>query len=167
MGDQSKDIILSIRGMSKSFGRNRVLDHINLDVRKGTVMVLMGENGAGKDEGTIYLDGKEVNFSGPKDALENGIAMVHQELNQCLERNVVDNLFLGRYPVNALGMIDEGRMKNEASELFRKLGMIAEKTGIAEKGFRVVINTGDEGGQTVKHLHIHVIGGKALGWPPC
>ena len=75
MGDQSKDIILSIRGMSKSFGRNRVLDHINLDVRKGTVMGLMGENGAGKstmmkclfgtyqkDEGTIYLDGKEVNF---------------------------------------------------------------------------------------------------------
>ena len=48
MGDQSKDIILSIRGMSKSFGRNRVLDHINLDVRKGTVMGLMGENGAGK-----------------------------------------------------------------------------------------------------------------------
>ena len=78
MGDQSKDIILSIRGMSKSFGRNRVLDHINLDVRKGTVMGLMGENGAGKstmmkclfgtyqkDERTIiYLDGKEANFSG-------------------------------------------------------------------------------------------------------
>ena len=58
-----------------------------------------------KDEGNIYLDGKEVNFSGPKDALENGIAMVHQELNQCLERNVVDNLFLGRYPVNSLGII--------------------------------------------------------------
>ena len=64
-----------------------------------------------KDEGTIYLDGKEVNFFHLKDALENGIAMVHQELNQCLERNVVDNLFLGRYPVNSLGMIDEGRMK--------------------------------------------------------
>ena len=137
MGDQSKDIILSIRGMSKSFGRNRVLDHINLDVRKGTVMGLMGENGKStmmkclfgtyqKDEGTIYLDGKEVNFSGPKDALENGIAMVHQELNQCLERNVVDNLFLGRYPVNSLGMIDEGRMKKEASDLFRKLGITVD-----------------------------------------
>ena len=44
---------------------------------------------------------------------------------------------------------------------------IAEKTGIAEKGFRVVMNTGEDGGQTVNHLHIHVIGGKALGWPPC
>lgn len=48
-----------------------------------------------------------------------------------------------------------------------KVKLIAEKTGIMEKGFRVVINTGDDGGQTVKHLHIHVIGGKALGWPPC
>ena len=136
MTDKKEENVLSIRGMSKSFGRNRVLDHINLDVKRGTVMGLMGENGAGKstmmkclfgtyqkDEGSIFLDGKEVSFSGPKDALENGIAMVHQELNQCLERNVVDNLFLGRYPVNSMGIIDESRMKREASELFRKLGM--------------------------------------------
>ena len=136
MENKKDNIVLSIRGMCKSFGRNRVLDHINLDVKEGTVMGLMGENGAGKstmmkclfgtyqkDEGSIYLGGKEVSFSGPKDALENGIAMVHQELNQCLERNVVDNLFLGRYPRNAMGMVDEGRMKREASDLFRKLGM--------------------------------------------
>ena len=141
MADKRDDVVLSIRGMCKSFGRNRVLDHINLDVKKGTVMGLMGENGAGKstmmkclfgtyqkDEGTIFLDGKEVNFSGPKDALENGIAMVHQELNQCLERNVIDNLFLGRYPKNSLGIVDEGRMKKEASELFRRLGMTVDLT---------------------------------------
>ena len=76
----------------------------------------------------IILDGKEVNFSGPKDALENGVAMVHQELNQCLERSVVDNLFLGRYPKNSLGVIDEGRMKKEASDLFRKLGITVNLT---------------------------------------
>ena len=141
MENNKNNIVLSIRGMSKSFGRNRVLDHINLDLKRGTVMGLMGENGAGKstmmkclfgtyqkDEGNIFLDGKEVSFSGPKDALENGIAMVHQELNQCLERNVMDNLFLGRYPVNSLGIIDEGRMKKEASELFRKLGMTVNLT---------------------------------------
>ena len=69
-----------------------------------------------------------MSFSGPKDALENGIAMVHQELNQCLERNVVDNLFLGRYPVNSMGVIDEGRMRKEASELFRRLGMTVNLT---------------------------------------
>lgn len=141
MANNKDDIVLSIHGMSKSFGRNRVLDHINLDVKRGTVMGLMGENGAGKstmmkclfgtyqkDEGTIFLDGKEANFSGPKDALENGVAMVHQELNQCLERNVMDNLFLGRYPVNSFGVVDEGRMKKEASELFRKLGMTVNLT---------------------------------------
>lgn len=141
MGNKEKQVVLSIQGMSKSFGRNRVLDHIQLEVKRGTVMGLMGENGAGKstmmkclfgtyqqDEGNIFLDGKEVNFSGAKDALENGIAMVHQELNQCLERNIVDNLFLGRYPINSMGMVDEGRMKKEASELFRKLGMTVNLT---------------------------------------
>ncbi len=98
-------------------------------------MGLMGENGAGKstmmkclfgtyqkDEGTIFLNGKEISFSGPKDALENGIAMVHQELNQCLERNVLDNLFLGRYPTRS-GVVDEGQMKRTATDLFRRLGM--------------------------------------------
>ena len=141
MADTKDDIVLSIRGMCKSFGRNRVLDHINLDVKRGTVMGLMGENGAGKstmmkclfgtyqkDEGKIYLNGKEISFSGPKDALENGIAMVHQELNQCLERNVIDNLFLGRYPTNSMGVVDEGGMKKKASELFRKLGMTVNLT---------------------------------------
>ena len=141
MADEQEDYVLQIHGMSKSFGRNRVLDHIDLNVRRGTVMGLMGENGAGKstmmkclfgtyqkDEGDIILDGKEVSFSGPKDALENGVAMVHQELNQCLERNVVDNLFLGRYPTNAMGVIDEARMKKEASDLFRRLGMTVNLT---------------------------------------
>ena len=88
MAEDKKDIILSIRGMSKSFGRNKVLKHIDLDVKKGSIMGLMGENGAGKstmmkclfgtyqkDEGTIILDGKEINFTGPKDALENGTSV--------------------------------------------------------------------------------------------
>ena len=140
MAEAKDNVVLSIRGMCKSFGRNRVLDHINLDLKRGSVMGLMGENGAGKstmmkclfgtyqkDEGRIYFDGKEINFSGPKDALENGIAMVHQELNQCLERNVMDNLFLGRYPTKA-GVVDEGVMKKKAAELFRKLGMTVNLT---------------------------------------
>ena len=88
MTEDKNKYILSINGMSKSFGRNKVLKHISMNVKPGTIMGLMGENGAGKstmmkclfgtyqkDEGTIVLDGKEVNFSGPKDALENGVAM--------------------------------------------------------------------------------------------
>lgn len=139
MNETKDNVVLSIRGMSKSFGRNRVLNQIDLDIKEGTVMGLMGENGAGKstmmkclfgtyqkDEGHIFLEGTEINFEGPKDALENGIAMVHQELNQCLERNVIDNLFLGRYPTSSMGIVDETRMKKKASELFRKLGLIVD-----------------------------------------
>ena len=146
MADDKNKYILSIHGMSKSFGRNKVLNHIDLNVKPGSIMGLMGENGAGKstmmkclfgtyqkDEGTIVLDGKEVNFSGPKDALENGVAMVHQELNQCLERNVIDNLFLGRYPKNSLGVVDEGRMKKEASDLFRKLTQPMKKMSVSKR----------------------------------
>ena len=51
--------------------------------------------------------------------------------------------------------------------MFGKVKELAEKLGVNEKGFRIVANTGDDGGQTVKHLHIHLLGGKALGWPPC
>ena len=133
-----REYILSIHGLCKSFGRNRVLDHIDLNVRPGTVMGLMGENGAGKstmmkclfgiyqkDEGDFELDGQPVTFSGPKDALEHGIAMVHQELNQCLARSVTDNLFLGRYPTR-FGVVDEQRMKKEAAALFRSLDMTVD-----------------------------------------
>ena len=133
--------VLEMRNIHKSFPGVRALQAVDFTLCEGEIHALMGENGAGKspmmkclfgtyqkDEGNIFLDGKEISFSGPKDALENGIAMVHQELNQCLERNVIDNLFLGRYPVNSLGVVDEGRMKKKASELFRKLGMTVNLT---------------------------------------
>ncbi len=128
-------VILELRNISKTFGKNTVLKGIDLAIREGTVMGLMGENGAGKstmmkilfgiyskDDGQIFLNGKEVTFTGPKEALENGVAMVHQELNQCLERNIKDNLFLGRYP-KGFGIIDEKRMEAEAQSLFKKLGI--------------------------------------------
>ncbi len=127
--------LLEIKNLSKSFAKNKVLSGINISVKKGSVLGLMGENGAGKstmmkclfgiyakDEGQIFLEGKPIDFSSPKEALENGIAMVHQELNQCLDRTVTDNLFLGRYPVR-MGFIDEKKMFREASKLFADLNM--------------------------------------------
>ena len=117
-----ESIVLQLKGLSKSFAKNKVLDGIDFSVKKGSVMGLMGENGAGKstmmkclfgiyakDEGQILLDGKPVDFKSPKEALESGVAMVHQELNQCLDRTVIDNLFLGRYPTN-FGVVDEVKM---------------------------------------------------------
>ena len=65
--------------------------------------------------------------------LENGVAMVHQELNQCLERSVVDNMFLGRYPKNSFGVVDEGRMKKEASEVVPKAWNYSKSDAADEK----------------------------------
>ncbi len=132
------DNILELRNISKAFGRNRVLTNIDLELKRGTVLGLMGENGAGKstmmkilfgiyskDDGRIFFDGKEVEFASPKDALENGVAMVHQELNQCLERNVVDNLFLGKYRTK-FGIVNEKAMREKANQLFSRLGIFVD-----------------------------------------
>ncbi len=130
------EYVLEIKNLSKSFGKNHVLKGINLKVKPGKVIGLMGENGAGKstmmkclfgiyakDEGEFTLDGQVIDFKDPKDALENGVAMVHQELNQCLYRSVTDNLFLGRYPTKGKLVIDEKKMHNEAVKLFDRLNM--------------------------------------------
>jgi methyl-galactoside transport system ATP-binding protein len=127
--------VLEIRNLSKSFAKNKVLDGIDLTVKKGTVHGLMGENGAGKstmmkclfgiyakDEGSITLYGKPVDFKSPKEALENGVAMVHQELNQCLDLPVMDNLYLGRFPTR-LGVVDEAKMLRASNRLFVSLNM--------------------------------------------
>ena len=129
------DIVLEIKNLSKSFAKNKVLDGIHLQVKKSSVLGLMGENGAGKstmmkclfgiyakDEGQFMLDGKPVDFKSPKEALENGVALVHQELNQCLDRSVMDNLYLGRYP-KRFGVIDEAKMLKDSVKLFNSLDM--------------------------------------------
>ena len=126
--------LLEMRGICKEFPGVKALDNVNLTVRPGTVHALMGENGAGKstlmkclfgiyhkDAGTIKLDGKEVNFRSSKEALENGVAMVHQELNQALTRSVQDNLWLGRYPKVAGIMVSESLMAKRTKEIFDTL----------------------------------------------
>jgi len=129
-----KNVLLEMKNISKSFPSVKALDDVSLSVRRGTVHALMGENGAGKstlmkclfgiytaDSGSVWLDGRQVSFRNPKDALTNGVAMVHQELNQALKRSVSDNMWLGRYP-KALGFITlEGKMREKTREIFRSL----------------------------------------------
>ncbi|MBE6645122.1 MAG: ATP-binding cassette domain-containing protein [Ruminococcaceae bacterium] len=106
----SADFIV-MESISKSFPGVKALDRVSLTLKRGEVHALMGENGAGKstlmkclfgvykkDSGKIFLEGKEVEFSGAKDALDHGVAMVHQELNQALKLSVMDNMWLGRFP---------------------------------------------------------------------
>ncbi|MEG1987582.1 MAG: ATP-binding cassette domain-containing protein [Oscillibacter sp.] len=132
--DQSA--LLEMRAISKEFPGVKALDDVSLSVRPGTVHALMGENGAGKstlmkclfgiyhrDAGTVVLDGKAVDFKSSKEALENGVAMVHQELNQALTRSVQDNLWLGRYPKTAGIVVSEHAMQKKTREIFDKLGV--------------------------------------------
>ena len=126
--------LLEMRNICKSFPGVKALDNVSLTVRPGTVHALMGENGAGKstlmkclfgiyskDSGTITLEGKEVNFKNSKEAMENGVAMVHQELNQALTRTVTDNLWLGRYPKVGGIMVSESIMRKRTKEIFDQL----------------------------------------------
>ena len=76
-----------------------------------------------KNSGQIFLEGKEVNFKSSKEALENGVAMVHQELNQALKRNVMDNIWLGRYPKIAGVMVNEKKIYQDTKAVFQKLGI--------------------------------------------
>ena len=141
--------LLEMRGISKEFPGVKALDNVNLTVRPGTVHALMGENGAGKstlmkclfgiyrrDGGTVTLDGKEVEFKNSKEALENGVAMVHQELNQALTRTVKDNLWLGRYPKVGGFIVSERIMDQRTKEIFEKLGTQGED---GMTGFRNLI----------------------------
>ena len=131
-----QEVLLEMKNITKEFPGVKALNQVSLTVKKGTVHALMGENGAGKstlmkclfgmyskDGGQIFLEGKEVNFKNSKEALENGVAMVHQELNQALKRNVMDNIWLGRYPKVGGVMIDEKKMYEDTREVFQELGI--------------------------------------------
>ena len=135
--------LLEMQNITKEFPGVKALDGVSLTVRPGTVHALMGENGAGKstlmkclfgiynkDSGTILLDGKEVNFKSSKEALENGVAMVHQELNQALTRSVMDNLWLGRYPKVGGLMVSESIMRKRTKEIFEELDVHVDPKAI-------------------------------------
>ena len=135
--------LLEMQNITKEFPGVKALDGVSLTVRPGTVHALMGENGAGKstlmkclfgiynkDSGTILLDGKEVNFKSSKEALENGVARVHQELNQALTRSVMDNLWLGRYPKVGGLMVSESIMRKRTKEIFEELDVHVDPKAI-------------------------------------
>ena len=131
----SNDIKLELRGISKSFPGVKALDNVNIKLRKGTVHAVMGENGAGKstlmkiingfykkDEGTVYLDGKEVVFSSPLESSEAGIAMIYQELNFFPDLTVEENIFMGKQP-SSFGFVNWKKLRTEVRDIFRENGL--------------------------------------------
>lgn len=129
----ASEFVLEMTDIEKQFPGVKALDHAKLRLRPGTVHALMGENGAGKstlmkclfgiykqDGGEIRIDGQPVHFTGPKNAMENGVAMVHQELNQVLQRSVMENIWLGRFPKQG-GLVSHKVMFEETKKVFDDL----------------------------------------------
>lgn len=127
------EVILTMKGIDKSFPGVHALDHVDLEVRKGEVLALMGENGAGKstlmkvltgiykkDSGTITYEGKEVEFANTREAQDSGIVIVHQELNMLGHLTVAQNIFIGREFKKGV-RIDDKKMNEEAKKLFDRM----------------------------------------------
>lgn len=120
---------LQLKNVSKSFPGVKALDDVNITLRAGTVHAIVGENGAGKstlmkiinglykrDSGTIFLDGKEVSFSGPMESAEAGIAMIYQELNFFPDLTIAENIFMKRQPGKA-GCVNWTEMVLQAQKI--------------------------------------------------
>src|SRR5438445_317402 len=135
MDQSAPPALLEIRGMAKAFPGVQALLDIDLDLRAGEVHALVGENGAGKstlmkivagvyrpDGGSVQLAGQPVLNESPRQALERGISMIHQELNLAPNLSVAENVFLGRAPTRG-GLIDWQRLYADAEALAARLGI--------------------------------------------
>ena len=138
------EYVLEMKNICKSFPGVKALDNVTLKIRPGTVHALMGENGAGKstlmkclfgiykrDSGDVVFEGKEVNFRDSAEALEAGIAMVHQELQPIPERSIAENIYCGRYPLKSYGpikVVDHAKMNSDAATYLKEVGLNFEPT---------------------------------------
>ncbi len=132
-----QDYILEVDGICKSFPGVAALQNVGFKVRRGTVHSLMGENGAGKstmmkillgvytrNSGKIIFNGREVTYKGPRDALNDGLAMIHQELSTVQELTVYENIFLGKeICYKGTWIKNENAMRTQAKQLFQRLGI--------------------------------------------
>jgi ABC-type sugar transport system ATPase subunit len=131
------DFVLTMSNITKSFSGNEVLHSVSFDLKAGEVHALMGENGSGKstlmkilmgiyqgDQGTIRLFGEERAFSNPAQALEHGIAMIHQELSPVLDMEIAENIFIGREIRDRSGLLVNIReTRRRAAELLAQFGL--------------------------------------------
>lgn len=134
---QENDYIIELRGITKTFPGVVALENVDLKVRKGTVHAVVGENGAGKstlmkvlhgiyrpDSGSVIYKNEERHFKGPNDALNAGIAMIHQELSVAVDLSVAENIFLGKeITAGKSGFLRKKEMIRQTLELFKELEM--------------------------------------------
>ncbi len=133
---------LSVRGLGKEYGGNWVLEGVDLDVRPGEVLAVLGENGAGKSTlsaciaglvpaaaGAMFWDGAPYAPRRPGEALEAGIGLIHQEMRLLPDLTIGENVFVGRLPVRN-GVVDRKAMNARAEEQLRRLGLDVPATRV-------------------------------------
>ena len=142
----NSEYLLAAEGVRKEFPGVVALDDVTFRLKRGSVHALMGENGAGKstlmkilagiyhpDRGSVKLKGVEIQLQSPLDALENGIAMIHQELNLMAPMTVAENIWIRREPLTRLGFVDHKEMNRKTAELFNRLNIaIHPQTKVGE-----------------------------------
>lgn len=135
------EYVLEMKDISKTFPGVKALDHVQLQVKPGEVHALMGENGAGKSTlmkilmgiytkdagGEILFDGKPYNVSNPKEAMDTGVAMIHQELNPILDMTVYENIFVGR-EIRKNGLVDKKAEIEASKKLIEECGLHVSPT---------------------------------------
>jgi inositol transport system ATP-binding protein len=130
------EYLLAVEGVRKEFPGVVALDDVSFRLKRGSVHALMGENGAGKstlmkilagiyipDQGEVTLKGIPIRLKSPLDALENGIAMIHQELNLMPYMTVAENIWIRREPLNRFGFVNHGAMRRKTEDLFKRLNI--------------------------------------------
>jgi ribose transport system ATP-binding protein len=130
----TETLLLQAKGVGKSFPGVRALQDMHIELRHGEVLALVGENGAGKstlmkllsgiytaDEGEFFLEGKPLQVAGPRDALEQGISIIHQEFNLMPDLTVAQNIFIGREPRSGRFFLGERELEAKAAELLGRL----------------------------------------------
>lgn len=155
-GDGGRAPLLEVINAGKRFPGVHALDGVNITLGHGEVLAVIGENGAGKstlmkilagvqtlDEGEIRIDGRPVVIDSVPDALDLGIALIHQELNLCDNLDVGGNIFLGREP-RRFGFIDRRRIHRESKELLSRVGLAVSP--------RAIVNTMSIGHQQMVEI---------------
>ena len=128
--------ILEVKNIAKNFSGVYALKNVSIKLYPGQILAVIGENGAGKStlmkiitgvyqdyEGQVLVNGEIVNFSGPKEAVEKGVAIIHQELNLIPNLTIVENIFLGQELTNKFGMLDCQEMRKRTTELLSRLNL--------------------------------------------